>query len=148
MNQGYDVIEFINGNSALKPADEPIIAEKFAASKDKKSVDEWLKLIGQEVEIFRDLSPLQLRELMLDSDVRIYQAGEVIFYRNAPGSSMFAIAKGSVAVEINAADPPNSADHARIYLRRSGANIWPQTRVNHSCCRRGSSRGTLSQCRT
>ena len=105
MNQGYDVIEFINGNSALKPADEPIIAEKFAASKDKKSVDEWLKLIGQEVEIFRDLSPLQLRELMLDSDVRIYQAGEVIFYRNAPGSSMFAIAKGSVAVEVNAADP-------------------------------------------
>ena len=106
MNQGYDVIEFINGNSALKPADEPIIAEKFAASKDKKSVDEWLKLIGQEVEIFRDLSPLQLRELMLDSDVRIYRVGEVIFYRNAPGSSMFAIAKGSVAVEINAADPP------------------------------------------
>jgi hypothetical protein len=26
MNQGYDVVEFINGNTALKPADEPILA--------------------------------------------------------------------------------------------------------------------------
>ncbi|MEO8375170.1 MAG: NAD(P)-binding domain-containing protein, partial [Sphingomonas bacterium] len=26
MNQGYDVVEFINGNTTLKPADEPILA--------------------------------------------------------------------------------------------------------------------------
>ena len=31
MNQGYDVVEFINGNTDLKPADEPILAAKFAA---------------------------------------------------------------------------------------------------------------------
>src|SRR4029079_15263197 len=30
MNQGYDVIEFINGNRTLKPADEPILQAKFA----------------------------------------------------------------------------------------------------------------------
>ena len=30
MNQGYDVIEFINGNIELKPADEPILEKKFA----------------------------------------------------------------------------------------------------------------------
>jgi thioredoxin reductase len=29
MNQGYDVVEFINGNLDLKPADEPILEAKF-----------------------------------------------------------------------------------------------------------------------
>ena len=30
MNQGHDVVEFINGNTSLKPADEPILEAKFA----------------------------------------------------------------------------------------------------------------------
>ena len=104
MNQGYDVIEFLNGNANLKPADEPILAEKFAPLPGNRSVDEWLELFGQNVEIFNDLSPLQLRELMLDSTVHAYTSGELIFARNAPGSSMFAIAQGSVAVEVNPDD--------------------------------------------
>jgi hypothetical protein len=32
MNQGYDVVEFINGNTTLKPADEPILEAKFAGA--------------------------------------------------------------------------------------------------------------------
>ena len=105
MNQGYDVIEFLNGNDALKPADEPILAAKFAALPDKRSVDEWLETFGSQVVILQELSPLQMRELMLDSDVHAYAPGEVIFERNDPGSSMFAIAEGSVLVEVNPADP-------------------------------------------
>ena len=105
LNQGYDVIEFINGNKALKPADEPILAAKFAALAAKRTVDEWLALLGKNVSIFNELSPLQLRELMLDSEVRNFAPGEVIFERSAHGSSLFAIAEGSVAVEVNKDDP-------------------------------------------
>jgi len=105
MNQGYDVVEFLNGNTALKPADEPILAEKFAALPGQRSVDEWLALFGSRIEIFRELSTLQLRELMLDSEVRAYAAGEAVFNRNEPGSSLFCIAAGTVAVEVNPADP-------------------------------------------
>lgn len=104
MNQGYDVIEFLSGNTALKPADEPILEEKFADLPGGKSVDEWLELFGRNVIILQELSALQLRELMLDSRARFYRQGEVIFERNAPGSSMFAIAQGSVAVEVNPQD--------------------------------------------
>lgn len=105
MNQGYDVIEFLNGNTALKPADEPILQEKFAGLPGRRSVDEWLELFAGNVVIFEDLSVLQLRELMLDSTARYFQPGEVVFTRNEPGSSMFAIAEGSVVVEVNPADP-------------------------------------------
>ena len=105
MNQGYDVIEFLNGNADLKPADEPILAEKFAGLPGRRSVDEWLEVFRNEVVILRELSPLQMRELMLDSAVHCYAAGEMIFARNDQGSSMFGIAEGSVLVEVNSGDP-------------------------------------------
>ncbi|PHR16582.1 MAG: oxidoreductase [Sphingopyxis sp.] len=105
MNQGYDVIEFINGNIDLKPADEPILEAKFAELPGRRSVDEWLEFFRSNVTILNDLSPLQMREFMLDSEPQSYGRDEVIFEKNDPGSSLFAIAEGSVAVEINPDDP-------------------------------------------
>ncbi len=105
MNQGYDVIEFLHGNTDLKPADQPILEEKFAMLPGNKPVEHWLEVIGDNVAIFRELSALQLREVLLDSKVHAYRTGDVIFSRNEPGSSMFAIAQGSVAVEVNPDDP-------------------------------------------
>jgi len=104
MNQGHDVVEFINGNRELKPADEPILEARFAALPARRTVDEWLELLRTRVSILNELSPLQMREFMLDSEVRFYRAGETIFERNAPGSSLFAIAEGSVLVEIDPKD--------------------------------------------
>ncbi|MEW4466375.1 cyclic nucleotide-binding domain-containing protein [Parasphingorhabdus sp. JC815] len=104
MNQGYDVIEFINGNNDLKPADEPILEAKFAGLPGGRSVDEWLEFFRQNVTILNDLSPLQMREFMLDSEPRAYRKGETIFERNDPGSSLFAIAQGSVLVEVDPQD--------------------------------------------
>jgi len=106
MNQGYDVIEFINGNTELKPADEPILEKKFAVLPGRRSVEEWLAFLRRRVSIFNEMSMLQMREFMLDSDPVSYRAGDVIFARNEPGSSLFAIADGSVVVEV---DPTNPA---------------------------------------
>ncbi len=105
MNQGHDVIEFINGNTELKPADEPIIAAKFAGLPGNRSTEEWLEFLRSNVSILNGMNPLQMREFMLDSTARAFAPGEVIFERNAPGSSLFGIASGSVAVEVNPADP-------------------------------------------
>ena len=105
MNQGYDVTEFINGNRDLKPADEPILAGKFAALPGQRSVEDWLNLFGSQIEVFRDVSPLQLRELMLDSTAHSFAPGEALFVRNDTGSSLFALAEGSVLVEVDKDDP-------------------------------------------
>ncbi len=53
----------------------------------------------------KGLSPLQMREFLLDCDVRVFKEDDVIFQRNAIGSSLFGIASGSVKVEINPNDP-------------------------------------------
>ncbi|MDB5683361.1 MAG: cyclic nucleotide-binding protein [Sphingomonas bacterium] len=100
MNQGYDVVELINGNTALKPADEPILEAKFASLPFGRSVDEWLETLRKNVSILNELSPLQMREFMLDSEVRLYRAGDVVFERNDPGSSLFGISSGSVLVDV------------------------------------------------
>lgn len=105
MNQGYDVVEFINGNTNLKPADEPILEAKFSSLPGKRSVDEWLDLLRTKIDILRDLTPLQMREFTLDSDVSFVRKGDVIFDRGAPGSSLFNVASGSVHVQVNPSDP-------------------------------------------
>ncbi len=100
MNQGYDVIEFINGNTALKPADEPLLVAKFKGLPGKRDVAQWLEFLRERVAILNGMNPLQMREFMLDSDARFYRKGETIFEKNDPGSSLFAIADGSVAVKL------------------------------------------------
>ena len=105
MNQGHDVVEFINGNMALKPADEPILEAKFRGLPGRRSVDEWLEFLRSSVEILEGMSPLQMREFMLDSEARFYPAGETIFERADSGSSLFAIASGSALVQVSQVDP-------------------------------------------
>ncbi|MEI6418060.1 MAG: cyclic nucleotide-binding domain-containing protein [Sphingomonadales bacterium] len=106
MNQGHDVVEFINGNLALKPADEPIHEAKLAGLPGNRSVAEWLEFLRENVSILQGMSALQMREFMLDSQVRFVRAGDVVFERNAIGSSLFGLAEGQVLVEI---DPNNPA---------------------------------------
>ena len=56
------------------------------------------RFLRTNVEILNELSPLQMREFMLDSEVRFYPAGTVVFRRNEPGSSLFGIPHVSVLV--------------------------------------------------
>jgi cGMP-dependent protein kinase 2 len=132
MNQGYDIVEFINGNTSLKPADEPILEAKFKDLPGRRPVDQWLELLRSNIGILSDLSPLQMREFMLDSEARFYAKGEVIFERAETGSSLFAIAEGSALVEVNPVDPsitvtiPRGSIFGEVGLisgRRRGATV-------------------------
>ena len=110
MNQGYDVAEFIAAlkegrEITLKPADQPILEAKFKGLPVKRPVEDWLDILRNNVAILSGMSPLQMREFMLDSDVRFYRAGETIFERGELEDSLFGIAAGSVLVRVDPNDP-------------------------------------------
>jgi hypothetical protein len=56
MNQGYDVIEFINGNTTLKPADEALLEARFRDLPGKRSVDEWLEFLRTRITILEGMT--------------------------------------------------------------------------------------------
>jgi CRP-like cAMP-binding protein len=57
------------------------------------------------VTILNEMSMLQMREFMLDSECINYNPGDIVFRRNDPGSSLFAIAEGSLLVEVSQTNP-------------------------------------------
>lgn len=103
MNQGYEVIEYIQGNP-VEPADEALLKEKFASVPDIHSVSEGMALLRANQPLLAPLTTLQLREFMLESVVRVPQRGEVIFNRNDYSNSFFSILEGRVAIQTEGAD--------------------------------------------
>ncbi|HUR39948.1 MAG TPA: cyclic nucleotide-binding domain-containing protein [Verrucomicrobiae bacterium] len=106
MNQGFEVIEFIEGRN-VEPADTPLLRAKFERVPHWGDIDAALLTIQSRVPVLAPLTPLQLREFLLDSDVRTPAPGEALFRRNDYTDSFYSIVEGTVEVEIDPADPLN-----------------------------------------
>ena len=104
MNQGYEVVEFIEGR-AVEPADTPLLRGKFAKLPQFRDIDTALETIRAQVPVLATLTPLQLREFLIDSDVRTPADGEVIFAQNDYSDTFFSIIEGEVEVQPDADDP-------------------------------------------
>ena len=104
MNQGYEVIEFISGNM-VKPADEPLLEEKFGDLLRDKTVAEIVQQIRDSVPILSSLTSLQLREFLIDSTIHLPTAGTVIFERNEFTNTFYSIVEGGVEIHVNPDDP-------------------------------------------
>jgi len=104
MNQGYEVVEFIEGR-AVEPADAPLLREKFSILSDVKNIDEALETMRRRVPILAQLTPLQLREFMIDSDIRAPHDGATIFELNDYTDTFYSIVSGTVVIEADPNDP-------------------------------------------
>jgi Fe-S-cluster-containing hydrogenase component 2/thioredoxin reductase len=103
INQGYDVVEYICGHDP-EPIDLPLLKSRLNGLPGNRDVDGWIDFLRENVEILRGVSPLQMREFLLDCTVRAFRRDEIIFKRSAVGSSLFGIASGSVLVELDTND--------------------------------------------
>jgi Fe-S-cluster-containing hydrogenase component 2/thioredoxin reductase len=100
MNQGYEVVEYILGNQ-IKPADHPILEEKFEPLPYGLDVDEVLQLMQERIPLFSNVNPLVFRELMLDSTVMVPEPNSVIFEKNDYTNTFFTILDGNVEIEVS-----------------------------------------------
>ena len=104
INQGYELIRRLAGDPT-EPADEKLLRECFAAAFPQRSVAEVLDYVRARVPILAGLSTLQLRETMLDCQIRRFAAGEVVFRRGEYSNSLWNIAEGAASVELDEARP-------------------------------------------
>lgn len=70
MNQGYDVVEFINGND-VKPADHPLLEYQFFGLPFERPVDEIVERFQTLIPMFREMNALAFRELVIESDLMV-----------------------------------------------------------------------------
>jgi CRP-like cAMP-binding protein/Fe-S-cluster-containing hydrogenase component 2/thioredoxin reductase len=102
MNQGYEVVEYILGRS-VEPADEPLLRAKFQRMPGFKSVSAALEQVQKSVALLATITPLQLREFMIDSDIRTPKAGEILFKRNDYTNSFYCVVEGQVEILVDEA---------------------------------------------
>ncbi|NJD87376.1 MAG: cyclic nucleotide-binding domain-containing protein [Betaproteobacteria bacterium] len=98
MNQGYEVVESALGRT-VEPADEPLLAKKFAGFSRRKSVSQVIDTIQGQVPLLAGINRLQLREFMLESELVTPREGEVLFSRNDYTNSFYMVVAGEVLVE-------------------------------------------------
>jgi thioredoxin reductase/CRP-like cAMP-binding protein/Fe-S-cluster-containing hydrogenase component 2 len=99
MNQGYEAVEYILGRN-VEPADEPLLRTKFATFRAARDVSDGIERIRSNVPLLSGLTSLQLREFLLDSDIRTPAAGEIVFRKNDYTNTFFSVVEGSVSVEM------------------------------------------------
>jgi CRP-like cAMP-binding protein/thioredoxin reductase/Fe-S-cluster-containing hydrogenase component 2 len=102
MNQGYEVVEYIMGNN-IAPADQPLLQKKLAGT-GSTDVDQVIADVRSSIPVFAGLNPLQLREVLLESEVHALKPGEIAFRRNDYTNTFFTVLRGHVGIQINPAD--------------------------------------------
>ncbi len=108
MNQGYEVVEFIQGNS-IEPADQSLLLQKFSRIPGTVSVADGTEHLRRNQPLMASLTLLQIRELILESDIRTPHPGELIFRANDYGNSFFSVLQGAVQIHIEGRDRDEQA---------------------------------------
>jgi len=107
INQGYEVIEHILGKP-VESADTALLREKFASFCADRGVDDVLVKIQKNVPLLAMLSTLQLRELVLESNILLPEPGDIIFKRNDYSTTFFFIIEGELDVLIDEDNIPDA----------------------------------------
>jgi CRP-like cAMP-binding protein/thioredoxin reductase len=117
LNHGYEVIEYIIGNP-VEAADEPLLKQKISSFNTSYSVNEGLAIIRRNAPILAGLNALQLRELLLESNILTPKPGEIIFKHDDYTSSFFSILEGELAVLVKA------KDGSEVYFQVKAGNFF------------------------
>src|SRR5579885_465202 len=95
LNQGYEVVEYILGNH-IPPADEPLIQDKLDKAGVRMSVTDLVTAVRERLPLYAALTPLQIREFLIHSEIHRAEPGDVVFRRNDYTNSLYSVLDGEV----------------------------------------------------
>lgn len=119
LNQGYEVVQHILG-VAIKPVDEELLEEKFKVCTHITSVEDGLEKIRNNVPLLAALSPLQLRDFLLEGELVALEPGEIVFSRNDYSTSFYCIVEGMVDVYAKGDEHANFSIHCGDFFGELG----------------------------
>jgi len=99
MNQGYEVVEYIQGND-IEPADHPLFVEAFDGLPYDKTVDEILEYLQGSSPIYNGINPLNFREFILESKVSQRAPGDELCVNGEFTDSFFVVIDGNAYVKL------------------------------------------------
>ena len=132
MNQGYEVIDFINGVDT-PPADYELLAAQFGGLPYAMDPEEVLALYQARIPMFRRMNALAFRELVIESSIIYAEAGvdaptesaERSTQRVPPGhvlyedgdysSDFYTLVEGSARVQLEAGGPWHSIEPGQFF---------------------------------
>lgn len=98
LNQGYEVVEYILGHD-IRPADHELLAQRLEVLPYRLEVDECLALLRERVPLFSQLNALLFRELMLESAVRVLEAGQTAYRKGDFSTSIGILLDGEIELD-------------------------------------------------
>ena len=99
MNQGYEVVEYIQGNN-IEPADHPLFVDAFDGLPYDKTIDEILEYLQGSSPIYNGINPLNFREFILDSKVSKRAPGDELCVKGEFTNSFFVVVDGNAYVKL------------------------------------------------
>lgn len=120
MNQGYEVVEYIMGNS-VEPADHQILQERLKVLPFYKSVDQTLQLLRTRIEMFGAINPLLFREFLLESKFHVFEDETTVYRHHEYSNSFYTVVSGSARVYPDETEPERSynAGLAQVFGEQS-----------------------------
>ncbi len=113
MNQGYEVVDTLNG-IPVEPVDEPLLKERLGVWQPNPQVSPLIDKLMQSVSLLGAMTRLQVREFLLESDVRVFQQNDPIFLKNDYTNTFFTLINGGASIVLG----DDLAKGTRIPLRR------------------------------
>src|SRR5215472_4364217 len=110
LNQGYEVVEYILGNK-IAPADEPLIQAKLDRAQLPMTVAELVTTVRERLALFGTLTPLQIREFLIRSELYRKQPGDTVIARGEYANSVYFMLEGEVGV---LSDPNNPEELVKL----------------------------------
>ncbi len=98
LNQGYETIEYILGRD-IKPADHELVAQRLSVLPYRLGVEECLALLQQRIPLFSQMNALLFREMMLESTVRVLDAGQMAYRKGDFSTSVYTILDGEIELD-------------------------------------------------
>ena len=99
MNQGYEVVDTLNG-LVVEPVDEPLLRERLRVWRPQSEVSPLIDRLMRDVPLFSVMTRLQVREFLLESQLRAVPANEAIFEKNEYTNTFFTLINGSAFIEL------------------------------------------------